>query len=91
MIDDPREGVRPVIAAARRHPHRIAIALHDNPKARDRDAADAPGLGELVHRERLPDSRMPALVAVSLYFSREERVPHLNATLMELKPVCGRR
>jgi len=32
---------------------------------------------------------MPALVAVSLYFSREERVPHLNATLMELKLVCG--
>src|SRR6266700_3954513 len=33
LIDDPR--ARPVIAAARRHPHRIAIALHDNPKARD--------------------------------------------------------
>ncbi len=35
LIDDPREGARPVIAPARRHPHRIAIALHDNPKARD--------------------------------------------------------
>ncbi len=91
LIDDPREGARPVIAAARRHPHRIAIALHDNPKARDPSCCRAPDLGELVHEGAAPDSRMPALVAVSLYFSREERVPHLNATLMELKLVCGRR
>ena len=41
--------------------------------------------------ERLQIAECPPLVAVSLYFSREERVPHLNATLMELKLVCGRR
>jgi hypothetical protein len=46
LIDDPREGARPVIAPVRRHPHRIAIALHDNPRqqAGVREEVNGPGI-----------------------------------------------
>lgn len=65
--DQPRRVVTRTASPSRCTIIRKLATLH---------AADAPDLGELVHERAASDSRMPALVAVSLYFSREERVPH---------------